>query len=84
MSLLRPSDDDYAFAEAHADAGLKKALMRLNELADLLEEAGQVRGMPPELLAKIGAALLRTYGDAHYETAVRRPWQWERKRYGHR
>lgn len=71
------SDDD---TRVNADAGLKKALMRLNELADLLEEASRHGGLSAELHARIRSALLREYRDGHYEEATNQPWQWERQR----
>lgn len=81
MSLLRPSEEDAAFECAHADADLKKALMRLNELADLLEEACRDGELPPFLVWRIEIALLREYRDSCYEVAVGRPWQWEQRRH---
>lgn len=76
--MNKPANEDAVFSAGHADAGLKKALSRLNELADLLEECA--KHVPDDLFVRIALSLRREYRDSFYESAVTKSFQWERRR----
>jgi hypothetical protein len=75
MSQLHPTAEDDAFASGHADAGLRKALRRIERLEGLLKRVWACRhvGLSPELSRDIPQALSTTHYDEVDDGAWRFP-----------
>jgi hypothetical protein len=59
VSLLHPSEDDYAFAAGHAESGHKASNRRVNHLRSLLAKCAQYLPANSDISAKVAEEMLK-------------------------